>query len=239
MSTKPKKHSVSVVIPVYNEERTVVSVLNKVVGALKNRVYEIIVVDDGSSDKTHFLVNQFITNEHSTRVHYIRKKHQGKGSAVRNGIEVSKNDLILIQDADDEYDPHDYERLLKPLDAGGKVVYGSRSLKNQKHQRYFFSNFFAKVMTSFTNFLFNTKLTDQTTGCKLFHRTVLATISSNKNDATWETDITAKILKANIPIIEIPINYHSRTFRQGKRLYWWSSLKSFFILIYCYFFHKT
>ncbi len=239
MNTKPKKLSVSVIVPVYNEEKTVVSVLTKVVKALNNRVYEIIVIDDGSYDRTHFLVNQFITNEHSTRVHYIRNKHHGKGYAVRNGIEVSKNDLILIQDADDEYDPDNYENLLQPLDVGGKVVYGSRSLKNGNHQRYFLDDFFTKTMTSFTNFLFKSKLTDQTTGCKLFHRSVFTTIHSNKNDATWETDITAKILKANIPIIEVPIDYHQRTFQEGKRLYWWSGVKSFFVLIYCYLFHRN
>ncbi len=229
----------SIIIPVYNEEKTINELLNKVyrIKLPTSLKKEIIVVDDGSTDNTKKVLSGFKIKNSKFKI-LRHEKNKGKGAAIRTGIEKATGDLIIIQDADLEYDPVDYLRLLKPiLEDKVEVVYGTR-LANYplkffgKEKTVLPSHLIAnKFLTFLTNLLYGSKLTDMETGYKIFKSTVLRKISIKSNGFDIEPEITAKILKLNIPIIEVPIVTKPRTYQEGKKIGWTDGLVAILTLI--------
>ncbi len=214
----------SIIIPVYNEEQTIRLILDKVnqVRLPDSIKKEVIVVDDGSKDNSKFIIQNLRING---LIKIYHKKNLGKGAAIRSGLNSATGDLVIIQDADLEYNPADYERLLRPiLTDKAEVVYGSRlinyPLKSWGRNKtvvplHLIAN---KGLTGFTNFLYGSNLTDMETCYKLFKKEVLQKISLKSNRFEFEPEITVKILKLKIPIVEIPINVKPRTYEEGKKI---------------------
>ena len=217
----------SIIVPAFNEERTIVALLNAVrdvdLGAL-GLEREILVVSDGSTDATAALARA----QPGVTVHEF-EANRGKGAAVRHGIAQATGDLILIQDADLEYDPQDYLALLPPLcDGRAKVVYGSRLLGYEKqfgknsirrHQRAYRSAYLGgRVVTEFANLLYGTHLTDAPTCYKCFRTDVIRAITIEHDRFDWEPEVTAKLLRSGIAIFEVPIAYRPRSFEEGKKI---------------------
>lgn len=239
----------SIIIPVFNEENLVADLLRKVVdlkligGIEKN----IIIIDDGSSDETYDRILSFVTETPSVSIKIFKHAtNQGKGAAVRTGIDQTKGDILIIQDADLEYDPVDINQVLLPILEGERVVYGSRILREKelkrsgifglitgKHPHSYVLAYLGGVMiTKWTNLLTGAKLTDEPTCYKCFHRTALDGISIECNDFSWEPEVTMKLLMRGIRIVEVPISYHPRKNHEGKKINWrhgvmalWTTLK--------------
>ena len=222
--------SLSVIIPVYNEKNTIQIVIEKVL-KFNNLTKEIIVVDDCSDDGT----SEIIKNLKSTHPEIIYKRHEknsGKGAAIRTGIELSKNEIVLIQDADLEYDPEDYDQLLKPiLEGKADIVYGSRFLGGGPVRIHLFWNYLAnKLLTLLTNIFINMNFTDMETGYKIFKSSVIKSITLNEKSFGIEPEITIKLgKKKNLKFFEVPISYYGRGYHEGKKI----SIKDAFVALYC------
>lgn len=206
---------ISVIVPVYNEQNTVQEIIRRIQAT--NLVSEIVVVDDGSTDGTREILKE-IDDGARVRVFYL-EKNQGKGAAVRKGIQVSKGDVIIIQDADLEYDPREYPNLLRPLDEGlADVVYGSRFLGGARRPILFWNMVANKILTLITNILYNNILTDMETGYKVFRRSVIEDIPLRAKRFDFEPEFTAKILKRKVRIFEVPIAFNPRDYSEGKKI---------------------
>jgi glycosyltransferase involved in cell wall biosynthesis len=214
----------SIIIPVYNEEKTINRILEKIKAvdlSNLNVKREIIVVDDGSTDNTVANIEKA-----EKKYHNILIKHQrnhGKGRAVRTGLRAATGDIIIIQDADLEYDPSDYAKLIDPLLKGkSKVVYGSRFLRAPvfSSKRWFFPLHYIGniLLSSITSLLYFKKITDMETGYKVFTRDSLAGLELKSDRFGIEPEITSKILKKRYKILEIPISYYPRNKKQGKKI---------------------
>jgi len=225
----------SVIIPVYNEEATVIELINRVKKVKLNKVEkEIIVVDDGSIDKTSKLLESIKSIK---IISYERNK--GKGFAVRTGVNKATGDILLIQDADLEYDPNDYAKLLKPiLEKKTKVVYGSRLKKyplvftGKNKTPLPFHLVANKLLTALTNLLYGSKLTDMETCYKVFTKEVARSIKLMSNGFEIEPELTAKILKKGNKIYEVSIKVSPRGYTEGKKITWRDGLKAIYYLIY-------
>ncbi len=205
----------SVIIPVYNEVNTLSEIISRVQAT--GLVNEILVVDDGSTDGTREIL---LALEKKGSIMAIFHTHnQGKGSAIRSGLEKVKGDLILIQDADLEYDPRDYPNLLAPIQEGlAEVVYGSRFLGGPRRPILFWNMLANKILTLTTNILYNNILTDMETGYKLFKKEVLNGIKLRAKRFDFEPEFTAKILKKKVRIYEVPIRFTPRFYQEGKKI---------------------
>lgn len=223
---------ISVIIPAYNEEKTIKRIIDEVKKVyLKDMSKEIIIVDDCSDDNTRAILKNI--NDVSLKI-LFHKKNMGKGAAIRTGLKKSTGDIILIQDADLEYNPAEYIKLLKPI-IGNKanVVYGSRleAIKRNIKKMYklhYIGNIF---LTLLTNLLYGARITDMETGYKVFRREVIKDINLRANRFDFEPEITAKILKKGYKIYEIPINFVGRKFNEGKKITWVDGIKASFYLI--------
>ena len=217
--TPPKIRKLSVIVPVYNERNTVVEVLRRMRAVeLPDGIdREIIVVDDGSSDGTRDVLNQL--SDSTVRI-ILHEHNRGKGAAVRTGIEVASGDYVLIQDADLEYDPEDWPKLVAPVMRGrARVVYGSRFTGERRNM--LFLHWIGNRMLSFvTNVLYNTTLSDMETCYKLVDHQLLLDLELRCNRFDIEPEITAKILKRRIRIYEVPISYTGREPHEGKKITW-------------------
>jgi len=234
MMIKMKK--LSVIIPVYNEEKTVEKVLDYICGKKFPLELEILVVNDGSYDSSEEIVKNFIkrykAKSKKIKVKLFSKKNEGKGSAVRLGIKMARGNIIIIQDADLEYNPDDYNKIIKPIiDGKEKVVYGSRFLKEHKplYRIYYLGN---KFLTLLTKIIYGTNITDMETCYKAFRSDVIKSIEIKSNKFDIEPEITAKILKRGIRIKEIPISYTPRSVKEGKKIGWRDGLKAIYTLVY-------
>ncbi len=206
----------SVVIPVYNEEKTIRELIDRVCAVPIEK--EIIVVDDFSTDNTLSELKK-LANEGKIRL-FIHKANQGKGAACRTGIRQIKGDVVIIQDADLEYDPDDYPALLLPILQGKvKVVYGSRFLGPHKAM-YYWHNVGNKLLTLITNVLFDTTLTDMETCYKVFTADIAHGLNLKSNRWGFDPEITAKILRKGNRIYEVPCSYNGREFWEGKKISW-------------------
>jgi len=217
--TPPKIRKLSVIVPVFNERNTVVEVLRRMRAVeLPDGIdREIIVVDDGSTDGTRDVLNQL--RDSTVRI-LLHDDNRGKGTAVRTGLKVASGDYVLIQDADLEYDPEDWPKLVAPVMRGrAQVVYGSRFTGERRNM--LFLHWIGNRMLSFvTNVLYNTTLSDMETCYKLVDRELLLDLRLRCRRFDIEPEITAKILKRRIRIYEVPISYMGREFDEGKKITW-------------------
>jgi glycosyltransferase involved in cell wall biosynthesis len=206
---------ITVVIPVYNEVNTINEIIRRV--SATKLPTEILVVDDGSTDGTREKLAH-LARDKSIRV-VLHEKNQGKGAAVRTGIQNATQDVVIIQDADLEYNPKDYPALLKPIKEGiADVVYGSRFLGGGRRPILYWNMIANKLLTFVTNILYNNILSDMETGYKVFNRSIFKDIKLRSNRFDFEPEFTAKILKRHIRIFEVPITFNPRDYSEGKKI---------------------
>lgn len=216
----------SVIIPCYNEVKTVRTVVERVLAV--NEADEVVIVDDGSTDGTRDILPELEKEMGIVRVVY-HQHNQGKGAAVRTGIEAATGDIILIQDADQEYDPRDYPTLLRPLREGiTEVVYGSRFLGGPRKAMFFWNMVANRTLTLLTNVLYNSILSDMETCYKVFKADLIKGIRLRSTGFEIEPEVTAKILKRGHRIYEVPISYNGREWHEGKKIKWYD----FFIAVW-------
>lgn len=208
----------SVVIPVYNEKQTILEIISRVRAVQLEK--EIIIVDDCSTDGTRDILRQFPADG-VVRIFY-HDKNLGKGAALRTGFHKAVNEIIVIQDADLEYDPEEYGRLIKPIiDGKADVVYGTRFVGSEAHRVFFFWHMVGnKILTLFSNMMTNLSLTDMETCYKVFRREVLKNIDIEENRFGFEPEITAKLAKEKVRIFEVGISYAGRSYGEGKKINW-------------------
>ena len=206
---------VSIIIPVYNEFNTIEEILRRV--EAQNIAAEILIVDDGSTDGTREKLDSMIEDAH-LRI-FFHEQNLGKGAAVRTGIQNVKGDVILIQDADLEYDPRDYPALFKPIEEGiADVVYGSRFLGGPRRTVMFWHMVANRLLTFMTNLLYNTILSDMETGYKVFKQEIVRDMKLRANRFDFEPEFTAKILKRKARVYEVPISFNPRDYEDGKKI---------------------
>lgn len=218
----------SVLIPVYNEENTVEEIIRRVEAT--NIVSEIIVVDDASTDGTKIILERLAQEK---RIKFLsHEKNRGKGAALRTALAASSGDLLIVQDADLEYDPKDYEKLLVPINEGmADVVYGSRFLGGSRRPILFWNMVANKALTFLTNILYNNILTDMETGYKLFKREIIMSIPFKSNKFDFEPEITAKLLKRKVRIFEVAITFNPRDYSEGKKIGLSDAFQAFWTII--------
>ena len=221
----------SVIIPCFNEKSTIETIISKVI---KFDLYEkeIIIVDDCSTDTSKDIIKNLAINNSEIRAFFL-EKNLGKGGALKRGIQEAKGDIILIQDADLEYDPKDYTALLKPFsETDADVVYGSRFLGGEYVRLHFFWHFLAnKLLTFCSNIVTNLNMTDMETGYKAFKKNAIRSIEIKENSFGIEPEITVKLAKKKYIFYEVPISYKGRSYNDGKKI----TLKDAFIALYCIF----
>ena len=223
---------ISIIIPCYNEKNTIVKLINILNNLQINK--QIILVDDHSNDGTREIIEKDLSNKIDKII--FHKKNLGKGACIRTAKEFILGDIVIIQDADLEYDPNDYNQLIKPiLDKKVNVVYGSRVLnKNTTTYKSFISNFriFGNyLLTKFSNLINNQNLTDAHTCYKVFTKELFDKIVLKENGFNFCPEITTKLAILNEKIFEIPINYKGRSIEQGKKIRFWHAIEAIYTLI--------
>lgn len=214
------------IIPVFNEKGNVKKIIAEIKKVSIRK--EIIVIDDGSTDGTVEILKDL--HDHEVRI-YHHPINIGKGAAIRLGLFYAKGDIIIIQDADLEYDPQDYIELIKPIVAGeSEVVYGKRQFDagKKRHLRYYLGG---RLLTHIVNFLYGIKISDEATCYKVFKADVFKNIKLNCIGFEFCPEITAKIAKRGIGIVEVPISYKPRSMKEGKKIRWFDGMKAIYVLL--------
>jgi len=227
----------SVLIPVYNEERTLEEVVRRVRSIELSK--EIILVDDGSKDRSREILTQLQKESerapdplNEIRV-FLQPTNQGKGAAIKVALEHARGDVIIIQDADLEYDPHDYPALLEPIERGlADVVYGTRFAGGGAHRVLFFWHSLGnRMLTLVSNMLTNLNLSDMEVGYKMFRAEVLKTIKLESKRFGFEPEVTLKLAKKGYRFYEVPISYHGRTYQEGKKITWKDGFSALYYML--------
>lgn len=223
----------SVVIPCYNEEKTLEGVVDRVLAADRCGLeIEVIVVDDGSRDRSAEVMKA-LAEKHPQIVAAFHAINQGKGAALRTGFQKASGDIVLVQDADQEYDPNEYPKLLGPiLDGRADVVFGSR-FKGGEECRvlYFWHSVGNKVLTLASNMFTNINLTDMETCYKVFKREIIQSVTIEENRFGFEPEITAKVAKMRPRIFEVGISYNGRTYEEGKKIGWKDGVRALYCIV--------
>ncbi len=232
MSEKDNPKKLSIIIPCYNEYRTIEAIVDKVLSVNLNEIEkEIIVVDDGSKDETINILKSKIEQKVSKIIY--KQKNEGKGAALRTGFESATGDYLIIQDADLEYDPNDYPRLLKPIfDGFADVVYGTRFIGGEPHRVLFYWHSKGnQFLTNFSNMFTNLNLTDMETCYKLFKKEIIDKIKIEENRFGFEPEITAKVARLKCRICEVGISYYGRTYEEGKKINWKDGFRALYVIL--------
>ena len=226
--SKKGRSKITIIIPSYNEGPTLMTLVTKVLNLKLPVEKEVIIIDDGSTDQTQEILSR-ISKSPKIKI-LIHKKNLGKGAAIKSGLKAAGGNLILIQDADLEYNPNDIKKLIEPFKADSvEVVYGSRILGNNPTSHWTFS-LGGKLLTILTNILFGTNITDEATGYKVFRRDVLDKIDLKSKGFEFCPEVTAKVAKRNIKIVEVPISYNPRPVSE-KKIKWIDGVIAIYYLI--------
>ena len=220
----------SVVMPVYNERATLRCVIERVLSVGLD--IELLCVDDGSTDGSRQILTELQNQRPEVRV-FLQPRNMGKGAALRRGIQEASGDYLIIQDADLEYDPNDYPRLLGPLESGqADVVYGSRFVGAGPHRvLYFWHSVGNRFLTLFSNMITNLNMTDMETCYKAFRREVIQSIPIEEDRFGFEPEITVKISKRQLRVYEVGISYWGRTYAEGKKIGWRDGFRALWCLV--------
>ncbi len=223
---------ISIVVPCFNEDMTIEAVLNNVLNVKLELEREIIVVDDCSTDRTREYLKSMEGKDGIIKVIY-HSVNQGKGAALRTGFKAVSGDIIIIQDADFEYDPEEYHKLLKPIiDGKADVVYGSRFIGGESHRVLFYWHSLGnKFLTFLSNIFTNLNLTDMEVCYKVFRREILDKIEITENRFGFEPEFTAKISRLKYRIYEVGISYSGRTYNEGKKINWKDGVRAIYVII--------
>jgi glycosyltransferase involved in cell wall biosynthesis len=219
---------VSFIVPAFNEAATLEEVLERV--SALDLAKQIVVVDDGSTDGTASILERW---QDRPEVTVFRQENRGKGAAIRAGIPLVDGEIVVLQDADMEYDPVDVPALIEPIQRGvADVVFGSRLSGGRPQRAYLFWHLLGnRVLSLLTNVLFNTTISDMETGYKVFRADVLHSLDLRHDDFAIEPEITAKVCKRKLRIYELPIAYYGRTYAEGKKITWRDGVKAMFVLV--------
>ena len=220
----------SIVVPIYNEKGTLEEIIRRIQATLYDK--EIIAVDDASEDGSRDILDR-LTQQHDNLKVYYHDKNQGKGAALRTGFAQVTGDVVIIQDADLEYDPVDYPALLDPIEKGlADVVYGSRLIGAQPHRVLYFWHYMGnRCVTFLSNMFTNLNLSDMEVGFKVFKAEVIHNIKIKSNRFGVEPELTAKVAKQKCCVYEVPISYHGRDYAHGKKITWRDGLAAIFHIL--------